>query len=237
MSVVFPAPFGPINPTTSPGATSRSIPESTSCFPNDFLTARAATAVIDLECIAVCSVAGSWLLVARGVAYNWCSTLCPRAFLPRRLRFSSRTSSFMAKTFEDLRAFQRALDLMVDVYTATEHWPRAEMFGLTSQLRRSSGSVVSNIAEGQGRLTYGEWRQMLSNARGSLYEVQAHVIASQRLNLLDAAAAEHLKKRARTAGRELAGLITWVRRKELESRRKTANNQQPGTSNERERTR
>jgi four helix bundle protein len=141
----------------------------------------------------------------------------------------------MAKTFEDLRAFQRALDLMVDVYTATEHWPRTEMFGLTSQLRRSSGSVVSNIAEGQGRLTYGEWRQMLSHARGSLYEVQAHVIASLRLNLLDIATAEHLKKRATTAGKELGGLIRWVRRKELESRRKTASNQQPGTSNPRER--
>ncbi|HEU4889367.1 MAG TPA: four helix bundle protein [Thermoanaerobaculia bacterium] len=106
-------------------------------------------------------------------------------------------------TFEDLRAFQRALDLMVAVYETTEDFPRHELFGLTSQLRRASGSIVSNIAEGQGRLTFGEWRQHLSHARGSLYEVQAEVLASQRLKFLTPEAA-HLKKCIRIAGRELA---------------------------------
>jgi four helix bundle protein len=122
--------------------------------------------------------------------------------------------------FEDLRAFQRALDLMVDVYTATESFPRAELYGLTSQLRRASCSVVSNIAEGQGRLTYGEWRQLLSHARGSLYEIQAQVIASQRLNLLALSTAEHLKKQIRAAARELAGLIAWVTKREAKSKRR-----------------
>ena len=109
---------------------------------------------------------------------------------------------------------------MVDVYKATETFPRSELFGLTSQLRRASGSVVSNIAEGQGRLTFGEWRQHLSHARGSLYEVQAEVIASRRLDFLTPETAEHLKKRIRVAGRELAGLITWVRRREAQSKRR-----------------
>ena len=122
--------------------------------------------------------------------------------------------------FEDLRAFQRAIDLMVDVYTATETFPRHEVYGLRSQLRRASCSVVSNIAEGQGRLTYGEWRQLLSHARGSLYEVQAQVIASQRLDFLSTSAAEHLQKRIRLAARELAGLITWIRKREAESKRR-----------------
>ena len=123
-------------------------------------------------------------------------------------------------TFEDLRAFQRALDLMVDVYKATEKFPRHELFGLTSQLRRAAGSVVSNIAEGQGRFTFGEWRQALSHARGSLYEVQGQVIASRRLKFLDEASAGHLKKRIRIAGRELAGLIAWVRKREAQSKRR-----------------
>jgi four helix bundle protein len=131
------------------------------------------------------------------------------------LRFySHHNNSDMQKTFEDLRAFQRALDLMVDVYTATEAFPAKEMYGLTSQMRRAACSVVSNIAEGQGRLSYGEWRQMLSHARGSLYEVQAQVIAANRLNIMSNATAEHLKKRSRAAGRELAGLIEWVKRQE-----------------------
>lgn len=126
----------------------------------------------------------------------------------------------MSKTFENLRVFERAVEMMVDVYTATEELPKDERFGLTSQLRRASVSVVSHIAEGQGRLTYGEWRQMLSQARGSLYEVEAQVIAANRLNYLPRAVAEHLRKRARATGRELAGLIRWVRRRELELRSK-----------------
>ena len=125
----------------------------------------------------------------------------------------------MAKSFEDLRAFQRALDLMVDVYAATETFPRAELFGMTSQLRRASAGVARDIAEGQGRLTYGEWRDMLSRARGSLYEVEASIIASTRLGFLAPSVAEHLRKQARLAGRELAGLITWVRRRESDHRR------------------
>ncbi|HYK02539.1 MAG TPA: four helix bundle protein [Thermoanaerobaculia bacterium] len=122
-------------------------------------------------------------------------------------------------SFEDLRVFQRAIDLMVDVYTATEAFPKAELYGLTSQMRRASCSVVSNVAEGQGRLSYGETRQLLSQARGSLFEVQAQVIVANRLGFLNDASAEHLKKRIRAAGRELAGLIEWIKRREAEAKR------------------
>lgn len=109
---------------------------------------------------------------------------------------------------------------MVDVYSATETFPRQELYGLTSQLRRAACGVVSNIAEGQGRLTFGEWRQSLSEARGSLFEVQAQMIASRRLNLLAVATAEHLHKQIRAAGRELTGLIVWVRKREAQKKRR-----------------
>ena len=123
-------------------------------------------------------------------------------------------------TFEDLRAFQRALRLMAEVYTATESFPSRELYGMTSQIRRASCSVVSHIAEGQGRLTYGEWRQMLSQARGSLYEVQAQIIASHMLGFLDNASAEHLKQHIRLTGRELTGLIAWVKKREAQTKSK-----------------
>jgi four helix bundle protein len=123
-------------------------------------------------------------------------------------------------TFEDLRAFQRAVDLMVDVYKATESFPRHELYGLTSQLRRASCSVASNIAEGQGRLTYGEWRQALGHARGSLYEVQAQVILSERLTFLDATTAEHLRGAIQTTARALAGLLQWVSRRDAQQKRR-----------------
>lgn len=121
-------------------------------------------------------------------------------------------------SFEDLRAFQRALDLMVEVYASTEHFPRAELYGLTSQMRRAAGGVVSQIAEGQGRVTFGEWRQLLSQARGSLYELQAQVMASQRLGFLSESAALHLRKQIRATAGELAGLLRWVRRREAQAK-------------------
>jgi four helix bundle protein len=130
--------------------------------------------------------------------------------------------------FENLRVFQRALDLMVDVYKATEGFPRHELYGLTSQLRRAACSVVSNIAEGQGRLTYGERRQLLSHARGSLFEVQAQVLASERLNFIAAPAVHQLRQQIQSAARELSGLIEWIRKREIQSKvRKTRNSQTP----------
>ena len=121
-------------------------------------------------------------------------------------------------TFEDLRAFQHALNLMVEVYTATEHFPKHEIYGLRSQLRRAACSVVSNIAEGQGRLTYGERRRLLSDARGSLYELQAQLIASTKLQFLAIASATYLRNQAERTARELDGLILWIRRKEAEAK-------------------
>ena len=84
----------------------------------------------------------------------------------------------MPSKFEDLVAFKRAMTLMKDTYAVTGDFPRSELYGLTSQMRRSAVSVLSQIAEGQGRLTYGEWRQFLGQARGSLFELEAQCMAA-----------------------------------------------------------
>lgn len=124
----------------------------------------------------------------------------------------------MSKSFQDLIAFQRAVDLMVGVYSSTAEFPRTELYRLTSQLRRASVGVMSQIAEGQGRLSFGEWRQFLSQARGSLFEVEAELIAANRLGFLTNEAMQPLSTRVHRTGRALAGLIEWVRRKETEQR-------------------
>jgi four helix bundle protein len=118
--------------------------------------------------------------------------------------------------FEDLHVFHSATDLMVEVYRITETFPKREMYGLAGQLRRAAVSVVSNIAEGQGRLTYGEWRQLLSHGRGSLYEIEAQTIAALKLGFIDEDTYASVRKGARTVGGQLMGLIRYVQSKEAE---------------------
>lgn len=118
------------------------------------------------------------------------------------------------KSFHDLAAFQRAVELTELIYEITGRFPSEERYGLTAQLRRASVRIGSDIAEGQGRLSYGEWRQMLSDARGSLFEVDAQCVMARKLRFLDET--EHLraKNSLRIAATALNGLIRWVRERE-----------------------
>jgi four helix bundle protein len=70
----------------------------------------------------------------------------------------------LAQAFQDLTVWQRAMELTVCIYSLTREFPKDEVYGLTSQLRRASVSVASNIAEGRGRMTDGEFRQVLGIA-------------------------------------------------------------------------
>jgi four helix bundle protein len=76
----------------------------------------------------------------------------------------------MKRDFRDLIVWQKAIAFVTEIYRATQSFPREERFGLTSQLRRAAVSIPSNIAEGQGRLTRGEFRQSLGHAKGSVNE-------------------------------------------------------------------
>ena len=90
------------------------------------------------------------------------------------------------QSFRDLLVWQKSMELTVAVYRITQSFPREEAFGLTSQLRRSSISIPSNIAEGQGRLNTREFRQFLGVARGSNCELQTQLEIARRLGLGDA---------------------------------------------------
>jgi four helix bundle protein len=98
----------------------------------------------------------------------------------------------MAQSFRELKVWQRAMELTVAVYRLTQDFPREEQYGLTAQIRRSAVSIPSNIAEGQGRLSTGEFRQFLAIARGSNCEVQtqleiARTLRFGKLRLIDEA--------------------------------------------------
>jgi len=112
-----------------------------------------------------------------------------------------------ANRYQDLRAWQRAIDLVERVYAITAKLPHEEMFGLRSQMRRCAVSVPSNIAEGQGRATRGEFQQFLGHARGSLYELETQVVVAARLGYVEQLDRDHLLAEARELGRMLNALI------------------------------
>ena len=111
-------------------------------------------------------------------------------------------------TYRELIAWQRAMDLAAAIYRATEAFPKAEEYGLKTQLRRAAVSVPSNIAEGQGRQTTGEFIQFLGHARGSLLEIETQVLLADRLGFFSEAKTEELLRFCTADARVLNGLIT-----------------------------
>lgn len=113
----------------------------------------------------------------------------------------------MSGTFEDLKAWQRAMDLVAEIYRITEGFPKREIYGLTSQLRRAAVSVPSNIAEGKGRSSDRELVQFLNHSRGSAYEIQTQLAIAERLGYLDSAIGRRLLDQTAEVCRLINGLI------------------------------
>src|SRR5271165_2329316 len=91
----------------------------------------------------------------------------------------------MNKSYRDLVAWQKAMDLVTAIYQITASFPKEELYGLTSQRRRAAVSVPSNIAEGQGRHGVAEFRHFLRQAGGSLMELESQVMIAERLCYLN----------------------------------------------------
>src|SRR5690348_7662243 len=113
----------------------------------------------------------------------------------------------MACSYRDLVVWQKAVHFVTQIYRLTVSFPDNERYGLVSQLRRAAVSIPSNIAEGQGRLTEGEFRQFLGHARGSLLEVETQLFIAQELGFLNSVRFSAIEERSREIGRLLNGLI------------------------------
>src|SRR5690349_2107137 len=96
------------------------------------------------------------------------------------------------QSYRQLEVWQLAMDLAEKCYQATKCFPREELFGLTSQIRRAGVSIPANIAEGQGRSHTKEFLKHLSIARGSLMELETHLTLGQRLGFLPQAKLDDL---------------------------------------------
>jgi len=121
----------------------------------------------------------------------------------------------LAQAFQDLTVWQRAMELTEAIYGLTKTFSKDEIYGLTSQLRRASVSIASNIAEGRGRATDRDFKQFLNIAQGSTYEVQTQLLLAKRLKIGD----EAMLKRAESLCIETSKMLgAFIQSLKLEAR-------------------
>jgi four helix bundle protein len=113
----------------------------------------------------------------------------------------------VSSCYGDLKVWQEAMEMVIEVYRISRNFPRDEQFGLTAQLRRSAVSVPSNIAEGKGRFSRKETVQFLLHARGSLMELETQLKIASRSDYLPQAEYTRLERRNSTVAKMLNGLI------------------------------
>jgi four helix bundle protein len=127
------------------------------------------------------------------------------------LRFSG---DIMSGTFEDLEVWQWSMELVYEIYSLTQEFPKPEIYGLASQLRRAAVSIPSNIAEGKGRASDRDFAVFLGYARGSLHELHTQLLIAKHLGYISEAAAETAIERIGHVGRMLSGLIAFASRRQ-----------------------
>jgi len=122
----------------------------------------------------------------------------------------------MVQSFRDLLVWQKAIQLSVAIYRLTQGFPREELYGLTSQIRRSAVSVPSNIAEGHGRLGTGEYRHFLGIARGSNFELQTQIEIARALGFGNPKLLDEAEGLSHEVGKMIYGVLEGIKLKEQE---------------------
>ena len=118
----------------------------------------------------------------------------------------------MAESFKDLVVWQRAVEMSLEIYKLTSSFPPSERLRLTNQLRRASVSVASNIAEGYGKSSRGEYVSFLGHARGSNGEVQTQLIISQGLRFGTEETLQQAESLSNEVGRMLVVMMNKLKR-------------------------
>jgi four helix bundle protein len=117
------------------------------------------------------------------------------------------------ENYKDLKAWQKAMDLVDAVYAASKLLPKTETYRLGSQMRAAASSIASNIAEGKGRRTYRDYRHFLVQARGSAYELETEILIAQRQQFFDTTTATKLIAMIAEACKPISGLIAYLDRR------------------------
>lgn len=115
------------------------------------------------------------------------------------------------RDFRQLKVWEKAHKLTLEIYKITARFPREELYGLTSQVRRASASIPANIAEGFGRGGNAELARFLQIGLGSAYELEYHLLLANELGLMERTSYEDLERRTIEVKRMLASLLLKVR--------------------------
>ncbi len=118
------------------------------------------------------------------------------------------------RSYRDLRVWQEAMSVAEGCYRLTRQFPKEELYGMTSQIRRAAASVPANIAEGNGRENRGAYIQFLRVAQGSLKELETHVLLAERIGTTDGEAVRAILDQCDSLRRMLHALIRSLQRKE-----------------------
>lgn len=115
-----------------------------------------------------------------------------------------------AKGYEQLNVWQKAMDLTVEIYGLTKHFPREELYGITNQMRRAAVSIPSNIAEGHSRNSQKEFLKFLSIAKGSNAELFTQLLICERIGYISSSNIKPIKQLSQEIARMLTSLITRI---------------------------
>ena len=122
-------------------------------------------------------------------------------------RVSGENGAARKSGFQELIAWQKAMALVTAIYRATGDWPREELYGLTSQVRRAAVSIPSNLAEGHGRTGPREFAHHVSIAYGSLCELETQVLIAEQLGYANTDTSERLTTQMMEVRRLIRGLL------------------------------
>src|SRR5215468_3119061 len=120
----------------------------------------------------------------------------------------------MINSYRDLKVWQQGMSVAKASYLLTRTFPKDELFGLTTQIRRAAASIPANIAEGNGREKTGSYIQFLRISQGSLKELETHVMLSQTVELMNAPDAEQILAMTEEVGKLLRSLIRALQERE-----------------------
>ena len=118
------------------------------------------------------------------------------------------------QSYRELKVWQEGMNLAEACYSITRQFPKEELYGMSSQLRRASASIPANVSEGYGRKSRKEYIHFLYVAQGSLKEVETHLLLSSRVKLASEKAIEPILAQCESVGKLLRGLIRALENKQ-----------------------